>query len=65
MQLGHKSNKIQSLGVKAQHAILTLGNKNIYGNFNNTIRGNNGSGISSNHVMPAGHAPFYPLGMRR
>lgn len=64
MQLGHKNNKIQSLGSKS-NTILTLGNKNIYGNFNNSIRGNNGSGISTNHVMPAGHAPFYPLGMRR
>jgi hypothetical protein len=63
MLLGHKNNKLKSIGTKASH-ILALGNKNIFGNFNNSIRSNNGHGISDNHVMPAGHSQFHPLGVR-
>ena len=63
MNLGHKSSKIKSLGTKG-NPILTLGNKNIYGNFNNSIRSNNGDGIPDNHIMPTGHAPFHPIGLR-
>ena len=64
MHLGHKSSKLKTLGTKGS-AMLTLGNKDIYSNFNNTIRLNNGSGMSSNNVMPTGHAPFHPIGLKR
>ena len=63
MHLGHKTSKLKTLGSK-RSAILTLGNKDIYGNFNNTIRSNNGNGMSSNNVMLSGHAPFHPIGLK-
>ena len=64
MQLGHKSSRIKSIGNK-NPVVLGLGNKSIYGNFNNTIRLNNGVGMSTNHVMPSGHAPFHPIGLHK
>ena len=64
MHLGHRNNKLKALGTKG-NPILSLGNKDIYSNFNNTIRLNNGSGMSNNNVMPTGHAPFHPIGLKR
>jgi len=62
MILGHKNSKFKTLGAKG-NTPLSLGNKNIFANFN-SIRANNGNGMSTNHVMPSGHAPFYPLGVK-
>lgn len=63
MHLGHKSSKLKTLGSKV-NPLLTIGNKGIYSNHNNTIRLNNGTGMSSNHIMPSGHAPFHPIGLK-
>jgi hypothetical protein len=62
MILGHKNSRIKSLGYKGNIPV-TLGNKNIFGNFN-SLKANNGNGLSTNHVMPAGHAPFKPIGLK-
>jgi hypothetical protein len=62
MMLGHKNSRSKVLGSKV-NIPLSLGNKNAFGNIN-SIKANNGHGLSTNHVMPSGHAPFKPIGLK-
>jgi hypothetical protein len=63
MHIGTKGYSPKTLGWKTPLGTSALGHKNTS---NKAIApGNNGIGLSSNHIMAAGHAPFQPVGLNK
>ena len=58
--IGHRKNKMRSLGNRPV-LLMSIGHK--YEPKNNVGPSPSGVGLATNHVLPAGHSQFQPLGI--